>query len=91
MTDTKKNQPYETLRDGNLKATMWLNKSENGAFLSTQYRRTYKDKNGNLQDTDGLSGIDHLKLARMAELVYTIDRDFRIKQRELQSEEPEEV
>lgn len=44
-------RPTETLREGSLKAAIWRNESENGAYHSVTVARTYKDRDGNLQDT----------------------------------------
>ena len=40
---TENKGPVETLRDGNLKATIWRNFGENGTFYSVEISRTYKD------------------------------------------------
>lgn len=45
MTTTKK--PANTLRSGNVKATLWQNESEKGPFYSATFARPYKDKDGN--------------------------------------------
>jgi hypothetical protein len=40
------NQPANTLRCGNIKATIWQNASEKGPFFSTAFSRSFKDKSG---------------------------------------------
>jgi hypothetical protein len=40
------NKPANTLRCGNIKATIWQNVSENGPFFSTTFSRPFKDQTG---------------------------------------------
>lgn len=65
-----KTRPVETLRDGSIKAAIWKNESEKGDFFAVTFARTYKDGQGNLQDTDSFSGTQLLILARLAEKAY---------------------
>jgi hypothetical protein len=39
-------QPANTLRCGNIKATIWENVSEKGSFFSTTFSRPFKDQSG---------------------------------------------
>ncbi len=39
-------QPANTLRCGNIKATIWENTSEKGPFFSTTFSRPFKDQSG---------------------------------------------
>lgn len=39
-------QPANTLRCGNIKATIWENTSEKGPFFATTFSRPFKDKSG---------------------------------------------
>lgn len=68
MSDVKK--PIETLRDGNVKAAIWENKSKKGKFHSVTFSRSYRDSEGNYADTNSYSGADLLKLSRVAEQSY---------------------
>jgi hypothetical protein len=70
MSKKTKTRPVETLRDGAIKAAIWRNESENGDFFSVTFARTYKDSQGDLQDTDSFSGTQLLRLARLAEKAY---------------------
>ena len=58
------NQPASKVRYGGLKATIWRNPSKDGGLprYSAVYTRTYRDQNGEFQDTHSLSEIDSLKL-----------------------------
>ncbi len=40
------NKPANTLRCGNIKATIWQNLSEKGPFFSTTFSRPFKDQSG---------------------------------------------
>jgi hypothetical protein len=70
MSDNTKNRPVETLRDGAIKAAIWKNESENGAFFNVTFARTYRDAEGNPHDTDSFSGSQLLRLARLADKAY---------------------
>jgi hypothetical protein len=39
-------QPANTLRCGNIKATIWQNSSENSPFFATTFSRPFKDQSG---------------------------------------------
>ncbi len=66
MTDDTKNRPAETLREGSLKAAIWRNESERGAYHSVTLARTYKDHDGNLHDTSSFRASDMLGLSELA-------------------------
>jgi len=70
MAKKTKQRPVETLRDGAIKAAIWKNESENGPFFAVTFARTYKDGDGDLQDTDSFSGTQLLRLARLADKAY---------------------
>jgi hypothetical protein len=40
------NKPANTLRCGNIKATIWMNSSEKGPFFSTTFSRPFKNQSG---------------------------------------------
>jgi hypothetical protein len=40
------NKPANTLRCGNIKATIWENTSEKGLFFSATFSRPFKDQSG---------------------------------------------
>ena len=40
------NKPTNTLRCGNIKATIWQNDSEKGPFFATTFSRPFKDQSG---------------------------------------------
>jgi hypothetical protein len=70
MSNQTKQRPVETLRDGAIKAAIWKNESENGAFFGVTFARTYKNGDGELKDTDSFSGSQLLRLARLADKAY---------------------
>ncbi len=40
------NKPSNTLRCGNIKATIWQNSSEKGSFFATTFSRPFKNQSG---------------------------------------------
>lgn len=67
-------KPFETIRDGGLKATIWKNPpkegTETGPFYSVQITRTWRDQQGTYHDSDRFSGTEPLRVARLANLAY---------------------
>ncbi|MEM9409510.1 MAG: hypothetical protein AAGA30_00185 [Planctomycetota bacterium] len=86
------NPPADTIRYGGLKAVIWKNSSKDDPQnfrYSVNYIRSYKDSNGEWQDTTSLSEIDNLKMnylvskatARIVELK-SVDRDAEADEQE---------
>jgi hypothetical protein len=55
-------QPANTLRCGNIKATIWQNVSEKGPFFSITFSRPFKDQSGAWRDgtSFGLNDLEAL-------------------------------
>jgi hypothetical protein len=67
--DGYNNKPANTLRCGNIKATIWKNSSENGPFFATTFSRHFKDQSGAWRNgtSFGLNDLEALlMLAREA-------------------------
>ena len=63
------NQPANTLRCGNIKATIWQNVSEKGPFFATTFTRPFKDQSGTWRNgtSFGLNDLEALvNVARQA-------------------------
>ena len=60
MATNKK--PTNTLRCGNIKATIWENTSEKGPFFSTTFSRPFKDQSGTWRNgtSFGLNDLEAL-------------------------------
>jgi hypothetical protein len=72
-----KQKPVETLRDGLIKATIWANRNDEGqVFFSTSFTRSYKTDDG-FKDTNGYSGAQLLRLAKLAEKAYDRENYYR--------------
>lgn len=69
---TRKNKPLETLRDGRIKATIWRNESDKGAFFPVNFSRLYEGKDQRLQDGDSFTKTDLLKVQRLAGVAYDV-------------------
>lgn len=63
-------KPEATIRDGSLKATIWKNDSEKGAFYSVDLVRGYKDKDDNWQETSSMTGAELLRAANILTNAY---------------------
>lgn len=63
---TNKNTPEDTLRDGSLKASIWRNEGDKGAYYTTTFARTYEDREGNLKDSHSFSSNDLLRVGELA-------------------------
>lgn len=74
------NQPEDTLRDGLLKATIWKNEGDKGAFFSVNLTRSYQDEADNWHDTDSYSNSELLRIAHLATRAY--DRVSELRQQE---------
>ena len=55
-------QPANTLRCGNIKATIWENPSEKGPFFATTFSRPFKDQSGEWRNgtSFGLNDLEAL-------------------------------
>lgn len=73
-------QPEDTLRDGNLKSTIWKNQGDKGAFFSVTLTRSYQDDADNWHETDSFSGTQLLRIAHLAGRAY--DRVTELRQQE---------
>lgn len=84
-------RPEETVREGPLKAAIWRNDNENGAYHSVTVARTYKDRDGNLQDTQSFRAKDMLGLSELARRAHhhahELDRAAFKEQRQAQAQD----
>ncbi len=67
---TSNNKPALTLTDGALKAAIWRNETEKGAFYSVSFSRRYKDGAGNYADAYSFSGSELLRISHLAGRAY---------------------
>ena len=80
-------QPADTIRDGNLKATIWRNEGESGPFYATSFSRSYKDRDGEYRDTHSFVAADLLKLSELARTAYTRTNALHREEKEQRREE----
>ena len=76
MTTTN-SKPLETLRDGAIKATIWENPSDKGAFYRVTLARTWVDQQGKYRDSDSLTGSQLLRASRLLTAAYDRTRELR--------------
>ncbi|MBO4168854.1 hypothetical protein [Cereibacter azotoformans] len=69
MSD-EKNRPVQTFRDGNLKVAIWENTREDKTAYSVQFRRSYRDPDGQPREADTYYAGDLLRLSRLATQSY---------------------
>ena len=84
-------RPEDTLREGPLKAAIWRNNGEHGAYHSVTVARTYKDRDGHLQNTQSFRAKDMLGLSELARrahhTAHDLDREvFKDQRREEQGQ-----
>ena len=70
-------KPIETLRDGNLKASIWRNEGENGPTYSTTFARTWRDDKGRFHDSQSYAGTDMLRLGELSRSAYHRTNELR--------------
>ena len=66
LNDGAANAPVDKIWEGKLKASIWRNEGERGAFFSATFARTYKDQDGQLRDTQSFGSDDLLRLSELA-------------------------
>jgi len=62
----QKNRPVETFRDGRLKATIWQNESDKGAYHTVSLSKVFEDQSGQLRETNSFSAGELLRVAELA-------------------------
>jgi len=74
---TEKNRPTN-LREGALSLAIFKNATEHGYAYSSKLRRSYKDQDGQWQETENLREKDHLDASHL----FTRGHEFIRKDRE---------
>jgi hypothetical protein len=66
-TNNSSKRPANTLRCGNIKATIWENTSEKGPFFATTFSRPFKDQSGMWRNgiSFGLNDLEVLMNVRL--------------------------
>ena len=72
-----KNAPEIVLRDNALRAAAWKNNGESGPFFSTIITRYYKDRDGEIRETNILREQDLLPSAELAKELRQAIRDYK--------------
>jgi hypothetical protein len=88
------NQPFETIRIGRIKATIWENENEQGrTYHSVTLARNYRDEDGQWQETNSFS-VDDMPRLRMAsdrafDSIYARQQQLHFANRSNQEKETE--
>ncbi len=70
-TQPAKNKPAHEIKNGSLKATIWLNTTQQGKkFYSTSFTRSYRTSDGEWRDSGMMNSSDLLLLSKLAELAH---------------------
>ena len=69
--------PADQIFDGRIKAAIWKNESDNGAYFSTTFSRLYEDEKGNVKEAHSFSGADMLKVSELARKAYNRSNELR--------------
>lgn len=62
MDTNTKTKPAHSIREADVKATIWLNHGEKGDFYNVTLSRTFKDEEGNPKDTNSFGLYDLTKV-----------------------------
>ncbi|NRA30852.1 MAG: hypothetical protein HRU11_11395 [Parvularculaceae bacterium] len=69
--------PLAVLRDGAIKASIWENQGEKGAYLTTKFAKTYEDRDGQVKDTAAFTQSVLLKVSELARQAYHENKALR--------------
>lgn len=64
-TETSKNAPLETLKDGAVSIKLWEQKTEDKSYVNASIGKLYKDGEGQWRETRSFNATDLLKLQAM--------------------------
>jgi len=78
-SETSTNRPVAEIRDGTLKIAIFSNpkKDGEGVRFSHKLTRSYRDANGNWQETAYLSGSENLRAANLMTLAYNKELELK--------------
>lgn len=81
MSEDNRNTPEDRLVDYPYKATIWRNEGEKGPYFSVTLTRSFRDDNGNYQDTHSIQSKDLLRVSELARSAHhrvnELTRDLR--------------
>ena len=86
------NQPVAELRDGTIKVAIFRNlpKQEGDPVrFSGRLTRSYRDANGDWQETNSLSGSEYLRTANLLIQAYNRDLELKAAEKAAANEDPE--
>lgn len=65
-----KNKPVKELRSGAIRATVWLNSSDNGEWYSINITRSYKTAQGDWKESSQFNRDDLAVVSKLADFAY---------------------
>ncbi|HEY4311621.1 MAG TPA: hypothetical protein VGN12_19400 [Pirellulales bacterium] len=78
-------RPVEEIRIGNIKAALWRNEGEKGAWFNLTLQRLYRDAEGQWYSTASFGRDDLLVLAKLANAAHTRILQLTAEQRPAKS------
>lgn len=84
-----RNRPVETLRDGNISASIWENRTDKGVSYTTTFSRSWRDDSGEWRQSQSYSGSDMLRLGELSRSAYHRTNELRREQSQQHSQEQE--
>ncbi|QPH54675.1 hypothetical protein [Pontivivens ytuae] len=87
MSDDRKKQPVEHLREGALRASVWENPGPHGPQHKVTFSRTYRDQDGAFHETGSFGAKDLLGLQHLAGRAHDALRTRRQDQQRDQAEQ----
>ena len=70
MTKEKNKKPVVIKVGRGIRAKLWRNKNNNGAWFNVTITRVYKDDDGDFQDSDSFTRDDLLQVAFVAQQAF---------------------
>lgn len=85
---TTENKPFQKISSSKgMVATMWKKPSKHGFFYNTTVTKTYKDDQGNYQETTSFSGEENLIAAYLRTEAYKLEIQDRATEKSSAKEE----
>jgi len=78
----KANPPVHTVRYGAVKAVVWENQTQHGTMHNVTVSRSYRDEQGEWQESSSFGGDDLLPLAKALDAAHSWIHENRQKDKE---------
>lgn len=79
-TETEGNKPLHTVRHRSIKATVWRNETANGPMYNVVIVRSYRDENGEWQDSHSFGYDDLMNVSALMYEAHAFISSIRAKE-----------